>query len=205
MFSHAFYSVTHTNIDRVRSTFSEVDSLDNALDLVSTNLRDPYTLRTLPVNLVWVQTLSFLVIDCDRRGPDNLLGKDGFPKQTLVDHLASLAYRIAKPFDQSREPFPDFQEDVDSDANIARRAWFSASVLCRWHYVGMGERDIMEDDMQEINLPSDYSFMGPAAVQLACKFFFFFLFSCFSTPHKPKANAIQHIQANCRRLCALLK
>jgi hypothetical protein len=168
VFSYAFYSATHTNIDRVRDTFFEVDSLDTAVDLVSTHLRDPYTLRTLPVNLIWIQTLCFLVIDCDKRGPDNLHGRDGHPKQTLVDHLASLAYRIAKPFDQNRDPFPDFQ-DVDSDANIARRDWFSASVLCRWHHVGMGERDMMEDDLQDISLPSDYSFMGPAAVQLACK------------------------------------
>jgi hypothetical protein len=171
VFSHAFYAVTHTNIDRVHGTFTEVGSLENALDLVSTHLRDPYNLRVLPVNLVWIQTLSFLVIDCDKRGPDNLHGRDGYPKQTLVDHLMSLAYRVAKPFDQNRDLFPDFQ-DIDSDANIARRDWFSASILCRWHLVGMGERDFVEDDIQEINLPSDYSFMGPAAVQLTCKFYF---------------------------------
>lgn len=174
VFAYALYSVTHTNMDRVRDTFNEVDSLETALDQVSTNLRDPYTLRTLPVNLIWIQTLCFLVIDCDKRGPDNLHGRDGYPKQTLVDHLASLAYRVAKPFDQNRETFPDFQ-DIDSDANIALRDWFSASILCRWHHVGMGERDIMEDDLQEINLPSDYSFMGPAAVQLTCKFTIIFL------------------------------
>jgi hypothetical protein len=168
VFSHAFYAVTHTNADRVHGTFTEVGSLENALDLVSAHLRDPYNLRILPVNLVWIQTLSFLVIDCDKRGPENLHGRNGYPKQTLVDHLMSLAYRVAKPFDQNRDLFPDFQ-DIDSDANIARRDWFSASILCRWHLVGMGERDFVEDDIQEINLPSDYSFMGPAAVQLTCK------------------------------------
>ncbi|PCH04599.1 Hypothetical protein PENO1_022070 [Penicillium occitanis (nom. inval.)] len=165
VFSHALYAATHTSIDRVRGTFTDVGSLENALDLVSAHLRDPYNLRTLPVNLVWIQTLSFLVIDCDMRGPDNLHGRNGLPKQTLVDHLMSLAYRVAKPFDQNRDPFPVFQ-DIDSDANIARRDWFSASILCRWHLVGMGERDFVEDDIQEINLPSDYSFMSPAAVQL---------------------------------------
>uniref|UniRef100_A0A093VKX8 Glucose transport transcription regulator RGT1 n=1 Tax=Talaromyces marneffei PM1 TaxID=1077442 RepID=A0A093VKX8_TALMA len=153
VFAHAFYAVTHTNIDRVHGTFTEVGSLDSALDIVSAHLRDPYNLRILPVNLVWIQTLCFLAIDCDKRGPDNLHGRDGCPKQTLVDHLMSLAYRVAKPFDQNRDLFPDFQ-DIDSDANIARRDWFSASIpvdgnLSAW-----------------INLPSDYSFMGPAAVQL---------------------------------------
>lgn len=162
------YAATRTSIDRVRGTFTDVGSLENALDLVSAHLRDPYNLRILPVNLVWIQTLSFLVIDCDKRGPENLHGRNGLPKQTLVDHLMSLAYRVAKPFDQNRDPFPVFQ-DIDSDANIARRDWFSASILCRWHLVGMGERDFVEDDIQEINLPSDYSFMSPAAVQLTCK------------------------------------
>ncbi|EED23312.1 C6 finger domain protein, putative [Talaromyces stipitatus ATCC 10500] len=166
VFSHAFYAVTHTNIERVRGTFTDVDSLETALGLISTCLRDPYNLRILPVNIAWIQTLAFLVIDCDKRGPDNLHGRDGCPKQTLVDHLMSLAYRVAKPFDQNRDLFQDFQ-DVDSDANIARRGWFSASILCRWHLVGMGERDFVDDDIQDINLPTDYSFMGPATVQLA--------------------------------------
>lgn len=139
--------------------------MDSAIDLVSTHLRDPYHLRTLPVNLTWVQTLCFLVIDCDKRGPNNLHGKDGLAKQTLVDNLSSLAYKVAKQFDQNRDPFPDPQE-ADSDANIARRGWFAASILCRWSHVGTGERDIMEDDLQDIDLPSDTKFMGFAAFQL---------------------------------------
>ncbi|KAH8705005.1 putative C6 finger domain protein [Talaromyces proteolyticus] len=166
VFAYALYSVTHTNIERVQATFHNVESVNSAIDLLSTHLRDPHNLRTLPVNLIWIQTLCFLVIDCDKRGPDNMHGKDGVPKQTLVDHLAILAYKVAKQFEQNRDPFPDLQ-DVDSDANLARREWFAASILCRWHQVGIGERDIMEDDLQDIHLPSDPKFMGFAASQLA--------------------------------------
>lgn len=167
-FAHAFYAVTHTSSERVRDTFIEIDSLETALGLITTHLRDPYNLRTLPVNFVWVQTLFFLVIDCDKRGPDNLHGRNGFPKQTLVDYLMPLAYRLAKPYDQHREVFPELQE-LDSDATIARRAWFCTSILCRWHLVGMGERDFIDDDTHDIHVPTDYTFVGPAAVQLVCK------------------------------------
>ncbi|CRG84074.1 Glucose transport transcription regulator RGT1 [Talaromyces islandicus] len=166
VFAHAFYSVTHTNLDRVQSTFQEVNSLNAALELVSTNLRDPHNVRPLAINFIWIQLLCFLVINCDKRGPDNLHGKDGLPKQPLVDYLSGLAYKVSKHFEQNRGLFPDPQ-DPDSDSNIARRGWFVASILFRWSHVGLGEREIMEDDLQDINLPSDPKFMGFAASQLA--------------------------------------
>jgi hypothetical protein len=164
------YAVTQTNLTRVITTFQEVNSINTAIDLVSSHLRDPHNLRTLPVNFVWTQTLCFLVINCDKHGgPENLHGKYGLAKQTLVDHLSGLAYKLSKQFEQNRDPFPDLQ-DADSDANIARRGWFAASILCRWSHVGTGERDVMEDDLQDIDLPSDPKFMGFAAFQLAGKY-----------------------------------
>jgi hypothetical protein len=164
VFLHSFYAVTHTDISRVGSSFQNFISLENAQELVSLRLRENPILRSNAANFVWLQSLLFMLLECDARGPDNLWSKNGLPKSMLVEAVSKLSFHIAKNFDQLMVQDVDFQ-GLDSDAGLARRGWVVASTLCRWHTFGVAERDVIGS--YEIGNLADQKFLGLASSQLA--------------------------------------
>ena len=167
VFLHSFYAVTHTDISRVGSSFQNFISLENAQELVSLRLRENPMLRSNAANFIWLQSLLFMLLDCDARGPDNLWAKNGLPKSMLVEAVAKLGFHIAKSFDQLMVQDGNFQ-DLDSDAGLARRGWVVTSTLCRWHTFGVAERDVIGS--YEIGNLADQKLLGLASAQLAGKF-----------------------------------
>ncbi|KAJ5093877.1 hypothetical protein N7456_009738 [Penicillium angulare] len=164
IFCYALYTVTRTDLSRVASNFERVTSFDNAQDLVLYHTRQPLIVHSTAANLIWLQTLLLMIVDCDQRGPDNFVLKDGIPKHTLVQAACKLGYDLAKNQGQLRNN-RDSDPDVDSDANLTRRNWVSLIILARWYAISVADATVIGG--QEIGGREDERVVGHITTGIA--------------------------------------
>ncbi|GFF38495.1 uncharacterized transcriptional regulatory protein C320.03 [Aspergillus udagawae] len=157
VFLYALYTATRTNLDRVLNTFERVTSFDNAQDLLLYYTRQPALVRPTAVNLVWLQTTLLMILDCDSRGPENLVLKDGMPKHSLIQSATKLGSDMAKSLDQLKAKRSS-DADVDSDANLVRRSWVSLAILARWYAISVADPSVLVN--QEIGGREDERILG---------------------------------------------
>jgi hypothetical protein len=105
-----------------------------------------------------------MVLDADSRGPENLRGQNGIPKPILLEIAFTLAHFVAKSLGQLRTGNEDDQ-DLDSDANIARRIWIVVGILSRWHAVSVAGPDLFSNN--ETATPEDRHTFALATLQLS--------------------------------------
>ncbi|KAJ5923294.1 hypothetical protein N7454_008539 [Penicillium verhagenii] len=169
-FCHALYSVTRTDLSRVAGTFERVNSFDNAQEILMSHTRQPSLIdQSNPVNIIWLQTLILMIIDCDQRGPDNFLGKDALPKHTLVQVANNFGHALAKNQGQLRIERPS-DPDVDSEANLTRRNWVSLIILTRFYCISAAEVNFIDSyplDEQLIGGREDVRILGPIVTGIA--------------------------------------
>lgn len=184
MFLYALYTVTCTNMGRVANAFEKVASYDAAQDLLlSYHARQPVVIRPTAVSLVCLQALLLMILDCDGRGPENLLAKNGAPKHALIQAAIKIGYDLAKILGQLRSKRTS-DPDVDSDSNLTRRNWVSLAILARWYALGVADASLVGN--YEIGGLEDERVVGIATSQIACKsgrcrFIHSFIFGCRST------------------------
>lgn len=166
IFCHAFYSVTRTDLSRVVGNFEKVTSFDNAQDLLLYHTRQPLMVHSTAVNLICLQTLILMIIDCDTRGPDNFVLKDGLPKHALVQAASKLGYDLAKSQGQLKNKRPA-DADVDSEANLTRRNWVSLIILSRWYAISVADATVLGS--HEIGGREDERVVGQITTGIACK------------------------------------
>ncbi|KAJ5671833.1 hypothetical protein N7507_000960 [Penicillium longicatenatum] len=164
IFCYALYTVTCTDMSRVAGNFERVTSFDNAQDLVLYHARQPLIVHSTAVNLIWLQTLLLMIVDCDQRGPDNFVLKDGIPKHTLVQAASKLGYDLAKNQGQLKNKRPS-DPDVDSDANLTRRNWVSLIILTRWYAISVADATVIGG--QEIGGREDERVVGQITTGIA--------------------------------------
>lgn len=166
IFCYALYTVTRTDLSRVAGNFEKVTSFDNAQDLLLYHTRQPLIVHSTAASLVWFQALNLMIIDCDSRGPDNLVLKDGLPKHTLVQAASKLGYDLAKSMGQLKTKRTS-DADVDSDANLTRRNWVSFIILARWYAISTADATVIGG--QEIGGREDERVVGQITTGIACK------------------------------------
>ncbi|KAJ5168712.1 uncharacterized protein N7482_004306 [Penicillium canariense] len=164
IFCYALYTVTRTDLSRVAGNFEKVTSFDNAQDLLLYHTRQPLIVHSTAVNLIWLQTLILMIIDCDTRGPDNFVLKDGIPKHTLVQAASKLGYDLAKSQGQLRNKRVT-DPDVDSDSNLTRRNWVSFIILARWYAISVADATVIGG--QEIGGREDERVVGQITTGVA--------------------------------------
>ncbi|KAJ5347269.1 hypothetical protein MYU51_004325 [Penicillium brevicompactum] len=142
IFCYALYSVTRTDLTRVAGNFEKISSFDNAQDLLLFHTRQPLIVTSTAVNLIWLQSLLLMIVDCDTRGPDNFVLKDGVPKESLVQAANKLGYDLAKNQGQLKNK-RTADPDVDSDANLTRRNWVSLIILARWYAISVADATVL--------------------------------------------------------------
>ncbi|PYH89160.1 hypothetical protein BO71DRAFT_114049 [Aspergillus ellipticus CBS 707.79] len=142
IFLYSIFTVTRTNMDRVMSTFERVTSFDNAQDLLLYYTRQPALVRPTGVNLIWLQTMLLMILDCDSRGPDNFVMKDGVPKHSLIQSATKLGSDMAKSLGQLKSKRSS-DPDVDSDANLVRRSWVSLGIVTRWYAISVADPSVL--------------------------------------------------------------
>ncbi|KAF9889402.1 Glucose-responsive transcription factor [Aspergillus nanangensis] len=138
IFLYSLYTLTRTNIDRVVSSFERVTSFDNAQDLLLYYTRQPAMVRPNGVNLIWLQTILLMILDCDSRGPDNFVLKDGVPKHSLIQTASKLGSDLAKSLGQLKMKRSS-DPDLDSDSNLVRRNWVSLAIMSRWYAISVSD------------------------------------------------------------------
>ncbi|THC98882.1 hypothetical protein EYZ11_001660 [Aspergillus tanneri] len=138
IFIYSLYTVTRTSFDRVFGTFERVTSFDNAQDLLLYYTRQPAIVRPTAVNLIWLQTMLLMILDCDGRGPDNFVLKDGVPKYSLIQSANRLGSDLAKGLGQLKIKRSS-DTDVDSEANLVRRNWVALAILSRWYAISVAD------------------------------------------------------------------
>ncbi|KAE8149835.1 hypothetical protein BDV25DRAFT_155592 [Aspergillus avenaceus] len=158
IFLYSLYTATRTNIDRVISSFDRVSSYDNAQDLLLYYTRQPALGRPTGVNLIWFQTILLMILDCDSRGPDNFVLKDGVPKHSLIQSASKLGSDLAKGLGQLKSKRSS-DPDVDSEANLVRRNWVTLAILSRWHAISVADPSIL--GTYEIGGQEDERVVGP--------------------------------------------
>ncbi|KKK22237.1 C6 finger domain protein, partial [Aspergillus ochraceoroseus] len=164
IFLYSLYTLTRVNIDRVVSTFERITSYDNAQDLLLYYTRQPALVRPTGVNLIWLQSMLLMILDCDSRGPDNFVLKDGVPKHTLIQSATKLGSDMAKNLGQLKTKRSS-DPDVDSEVNLVRRNWASLAVLTRWYAISVADPSIL--GMHEIGGREDERVLGSVTAGIA--------------------------------------
>lgn len=169
IFLYSLYTFTRVDLDRVAGTFERVTSFDNAQDLLLYYTRQPALVRSTGVNLIWLQSMILMILDCDSRGPDNFVLKDAIPKQTLIQSATKIGSDMAKNLGQLKAKRVS-DPDVDSEANLVRRSWVSLSILTRWYAVSVADTSVL--GTHEIGGREDEKVVGSVAAGIACMFLF---------------------------------
>ncbi|KAL6232724.1 hypothetical protein BDW75DRAFT_13146 [Aspergillus navahoensis] len=164
IFLYSLYTLTRADIDRLTGTFERVTSYDNAQDLLLYYTRQPALVRSTRVNLIWLQSILLMILDCDSRGPDNFVLKDGIPKQTLIQSATKLGSDLAKNLGQLKAKRTS-DPDVDSEANLTRRSWVSLAILTRWYAVSVADTSVL--GTHEIGGREDERVIGDVAAGIA--------------------------------------
>lgn len=166
IFCYALYSATRADPIRVAGGFEKVPSFDNAQDLLLYHTRQPFYVHSTAAGLIWLQALLLMILNCDARGPDNLVLKDGVPKHTLIQAAMKLGYDLAKSQGQLKSKRPS-DTDVDSDANLTRRNWVSLTILSRWFAISVADGTVIGG--HEIGGREDERVVGQITIGIACK------------------------------------
>ncbi|KAJ6135092.1 hypothetical protein N7512_000252 [Penicillium capsulatum] len=164
IFCYALYTVARTDWIRVADSFQKITSFDNAQDLLLYHTRQPLYVHSTATSLIWLQALLLMIINCDTRGPDNLVLKDGIPKHTLVQAASKLGYDLAKSQGQLKSKRLA-ETDVDSDANLTRRSWVSLIILSRWFAISVADGTVIGG--HEIGGREDERVVGQIAIGIA--------------------------------------
>ncbi|KAL5046903.1 hypothetical protein BDW71DRAFT_181381 [Aspergillus fruticulosus] len=164
IFLYSLYTLTRVDINRLAGTFERVTSYDNAQDLLLYYTRQPALVRSTGVNLIWLQSILLMILDCDSRGPDNFVLKDGIPKQTLIQSATKLGSDLAKNLGQLKAKRTS-DPDVDSEANLTRRSWVSLAILTRWYAVSVADTSVL--GTHEIGGREDERIIGNVAAGIA--------------------------------------
>jgi hypothetical protein len=107
-----------------------------------------------------------MIMDCDTRGPDNLVGNDSTPKHTLVSAASKLGYDLAKSQGQLKSKRAS-DPDIDSEANLTRRIYVSLIILARWYAISVADATVLSG--QEIGGREDERVVGQITTGIACK------------------------------------
>ncbi|KAL3491337.1 hypothetical protein BJX62DRAFT_125555 [Aspergillus germanicus] len=164
IFLYSLYTLTRVNIDRVTGTFERVTSYDNAQDLLLYYTRQPALVRSTGVNLIWLQSMLLMILDCDSRGPDNFVLKDGIPKHTLLQSATKLGSDLVKSLGQLKSK-RSTDPDIDSEANLARRNWVSLIILTRWYAISVADTGIL--GISDIGGTEDERVLGAVTAGIA--------------------------------------
>ncbi|RAH74442.1 putative C6 finger domain protein [Aspergillus aculeatinus CBS 121060] len=142
IFLYSLYTVTRANLERLSGSFERVTSYENAQDLLLYYTRQPAITRSTTVNLIWLQSILLMILDCDARGPDNMVMKDGVPKHTLIQSATKLGSDLVKGlhlWKSQRVTDPD----VDSESSLARRSWVSLAIMARWYAISVADPSVL--------------------------------------------------------------
>ncbi|KAF3163463.1 Glucose-responsive transcription factor, variant 2 [Orbilia oligospora] len=120
--------------------------------------------RSIADNLIYLQTLIFLILEADNRGPAAIKGQFGPPRALWLGAAIGLAYNLRLHYGNAGSKSSDGDSD-DSDEKLGRRAWWTLVVLDRWNAVSTSS-PLHIPDSSVVLMQEDQSLLGIAAYQI---------------------------------------
>ncbi|EPS41165.1 hypothetical protein H072_4959 [Dactylellina haptotyla CBS 200.50] len=120
--------------------------------------------RSIADNLIYLQTLIFLILEADNRGPTAIKGQFGPPRALWLGAAIGLAYNLRLHHGNTGIKASEGDHD-DSDEKLGRRAWWTLVVLDRWNAVSTSS-PLHIPDSSVVLLQEDQLLLGSAAYQI---------------------------------------
>ncbi|KAL2162235.1 hypothetical protein VTH06DRAFT_7148 [Thermothelomyces fergusii] len=101
--------------------------------------------RSAVTDLVRLQSLVMAAISVDLRGPAGAKGQLRAPsKAEIIGRAVGLGYSMGI-YRWPVDPDPNSEPDLNSDTNVALRAWWVLVMLDRWHALAMAKPPLIAD------------------------------------------------------------
>lgn len=140
-------------------------AVKKAAELLARYPFDNPSSHTAATNLVYLQTLLLMALECDNHGPATIRGEAGPSRAEWLGRAAGVAghleINVNRPASQSV-----FEGDRDSEENVARRVWWVLFILDRWH--ASSTADLLKlPENSVVLLPEDQILLGESTYHLA--------------------------------------
>lgn len=158
MFLEALYSTMRTN--------SPVANTKRVCELTVASQFENPAVRTMPTNLLYLQTMILMGLEADNHGPATMRGQLGLPRAAWLGAAVGLAYNLKLHNNRNQEQ--SVNGDSDSDEKLGRRAWVVLVILDRWHAISTSS-PLFIPDSSVVFVPEDQKLLGLAPFHIARK------------------------------------
>ncbi|KAF2172848.1 hypothetical protein M409DRAFT_16805 [Zasmidium cellare ATCC 36951] len=140
-------------------------ALKRSAELLAKYPFDNPSSHTNATNLVYLQTLLLMALDCDNHGPATIRGQAGPSRSEWLGRAAGVAGQLE--INVIRTATTSVMEgDRDSEERLARRVWWVLFILDRWH--ASSTADLLKlPENSVVLLPEDQILLGESTYHLA--------------------------------------
>ena len=142
-------------------------ALKKAAELLAKYPFDNPSTHTNATNLVYLQTLLLMALECDNHGPATVAGQAGPSRAEWLGRAAGVAGQLEINVIRSTNNQQSIMEgDHDSEDKLARRVWWVLFILDRWH--ASSTADLLKLPENSLVLfPEDQYLLGESTYHLA--------------------------------------
>nr|POE49092.1 putative transcriptional regulatory protein [Quercus suber] len=140
-------------------------ALKKAAELLAKYPFDNPSTHTNATNLVYLQTLLLMVLECDNHGPATIRGQAGPSRAEWLGRAAGVAGQLEINVIRSASQSV-MDGDRDSEERLSRRVWWVLFILDRWH--ASSTADLLKlPENSVVLLPEDQYLLGESTYHLA--------------------------------------
>lgn len=161
----ALYATIRSNPSSHPRPNSPPADTKRACELTLASQFDNPIARSMPTNILYLQTMILLGLESDNRGPATMRGP-GPPRAVWLGAAVGLAYNLKLHQNRSREKYAN--GDPDSDEKLGRRAWWVLVILDRWHAISTSS-PLFIPDSSVVLVPEDCPLLGLVPFHVARK------------------------------------
>jgi len=173
----------------LRATQSYAASMKRAAELLAGYPFENPGSHTDGTNLVYLQILLLMALECDNHGPATMRGQAGPSRSEWLGRAAGVAGQLEINLIRPRARFGT-EGDPDSEERIARRVWWVLFILDRWH--ASSTADLLKlPENSVVLLPEDHILLGESSYHLArLSFIIGHLAAILTTTKTPETNVM---------------
>ncbi|KAK3701778.1 Glucose-responsive transcription factor [Vermiconidia calcicola] len=165
-------------------------ALKKAAELLARYPFDNPSTHTNATNLVYLQTLLVMALECDNHGPATIRGQAGPSRAEWLGRAAGVAGQLEINIIGSSQKSSILDGDRDSEERLARRVWWVLFILDRWH--ASSTADLLKlPENSVVLLPEDQILLGESTYHLArLSFIIGHLASILTTTKTPSTDVM---------------
>lgn len=173
----------------LRPNANYAQALKKAAELLARYPFDNPSTHNNATNLVYLQTLLIMALECDNHGPATIRGQAGPSRAEWLGRAAGVAGQLEINTVSSASQ-SIMEGDRDSEDRLARRAWWVLFILDRWH--ASSTADLLKlPENSVVLLPEDQILLGESTYHLArLSFIIGHLASILTTTKTPSTDVM---------------